>query len=142
MTNVYGREVRNKNFVSRIIEQAKSGQPVTLKLPCDQYATPVNAWDVARAIRLLLNDNHFGIFHVAGADWVSRQDVATSILKYFPDASHQIEAVSTRALGQPADRPLKGGLLANKFTSIFRDFHFGTIDTFVQSVILRPQITA
>jgi dTDP-4-dehydrorhamnose reductase len=113
---------------------------VKLKLPYDQYATPVNAWDVARAIQLLLAGNHFGTFHIAGMDWVSRQDVATSILKCFPDALHQIEAVSTQELCQPANRPLKGGLIADKFKAMFTDFRFGTIDAFVQSVLTRSQV--
>ncbi|MBK7763984.1 MAG: sugar nucleotide-binding protein [Bacteroidetes bacterium] len=40
VTNVYGNEARNKNFVSRIIEQCINKQTLTLKLPFDQYATP------------------------------------------------------------------------------------------------------
>ncbi|MBK8309949.1 MAG: sugar nucleotide-binding protein [Chitinophagaceae bacterium] len=54
VTNVYGDEIRNKNFISRIIEVIKQGDKLNLSLPFDQFATPVNAFDIARVIHQLL----------------------------------------------------------------------------------------
>jgi hypothetical protein len=49
ITNVYGEEPRGKNFVARIAANAQksvNGEPMTLKLPSDQIATPIDAADV------------------------------------------------------------------------------------------------
>ena len=47
VTNVYGDEPRGKNFVARVAanaaKSAADGDPMDLKLPSDQYATPVDA---------------------------------------------------------------------------------------------------
>jgi dTDP-4-dehydrorhamnose reductase len=137
VTNVYGHEVRNKNFVSRIITQCRDGQTLQLKLPKDQYATPVNAWDVARAMLMLLRDKHQGIFHIASTDWMNRVELALHVLKYFPDATYQLECLSTVSLNQPAKRPLRGGLLKEKFSALYPEFLFGNVDMFVKECLAK-----
>ncbi|MCC7030958.1 MAG: SDR family oxidoreductase [Chitinophagaceae bacterium] len=135
VTNVYGNEIRNKNFVARIIEQCIAEQALTLKLPFDQYATPVNAMDVARAMYLLLRDGHQGIFHIAGTDFMNRVDLALRVLKYFPSASYHLESLSTETLQQPALRPLIGGLQKTKFSNLYPDFLFSNVDDYVAAAI-------
>ncbi len=135
ITNVYGHEERNKNFVSRIIEQCKAHQKLTLKLPVDQYATPVNAWDVARAMYLLLQDGEHGIYHIASTDWMNRVELAMNILKYFPRAEYELIPITTAVMQQPAARPLLGGLLKNKFSDKYPSFIFGTVGDFVRAHI-------
>lgn len=132
VTNVYGKEERNKNFVSRIIEQCQANQKLVLKLPLDQYATPVNAWDIARAMYLLLRDQHQGIFHISSTDWMNRVELALNVLKYFPSAEYDLIPMTTTEMKQPAARPLRGGLLKQKFSSLYPDFLFGNVDSFVQ----------
>lgn len=131
ITNVYGDELRNKNFVARIIEQCEEGKALTLTLPYDQYATPVNAWDVARAMLLLLQDRREGVFNIASTDWMNRVDLALNVLKYYPTAEYQLVPISTKDLNQPAARPLRGGLLKNKFSDLYPTFRFSTIDEYV-----------
>ncbi len=132
ITNVYGFEVRNKNFVSRIIEQCKQGVKLTLQLPQDQYATPVNAMDVAKAMWLLLKDNKNGIYHIASTDWMNRVELALTVLKYFPEAIYTLLPRITQELQQPAARPLLGGLLKNKFSLEYPTFLFSNVDDFVK----------
>jgi dTDP-4-dehydrorhamnose reductase len=132
ITNVYGKEARNKNFVSRIIEQCQNKQTLTLNLPQDQYATPVNALDVARAMYILLQDNQCGIFHIASTDWMNRVELANTVLKYFPDANYTMQGILTKDLNQPAARPLLGGLLKTKFSNLYPDFMFSNVDDFVR----------
>lgn len=139
VTNVYGNEERNKNFVSRIVEQCVKQQTLTLNLPFDQYATPVNAWDIARAMYLLLKDQHTGIFHIASTDWMNRVELAQNILKYFPDARYELNPISTTAMKQPAARPLRGGLLKSKFSELYPTFLFGNVDSFVTSEVNKYQ---
>src|SRR5690606_16530504 len=76
ITNVYGNELRNKNFVARIVEQCREGRKLTLKLPYDQFASPVNAWDIARAMYLLLKNKKEGIYHIGGSDYMNRIELA------------------------------------------------------------------
>jgi dTDP-4-dehydrorhamnose reductase len=135
VTNVYGNELRGKNFVARIIDQCVNHQKLTLKLPYDQYASPVNAWDVARAMYLLLRDHKQGIYNIAGTDYLNRVELAERVLKYFPGAEFEMLPVSTDELKQPAARPLKGGFITDKFKGEYPDFVFGTIDTYMQEAI-------
>jgi len=131
ITNVYGDEERGKNFVSRIIDQAKTGQHLTLKLPIDQYATPINAADIARAMFLLLRDAKSGVYNIASTDYVNRVQLALRILKYFPDATYDLFPLTTPELKQPAARPLQGGLKSEKFLRAYPDFVFSTLDDYL-----------
>lgn len=133
VTNVYGNEERNKNFVSRIIEQCQQSQKLTLKLPLDQYATPVNAMDIAKAMFLLLRDKHQGVFHISSTDWMNRVELALTVLKYFPHAEYELIPFTTNELKQPAARPLRGGLLHTKFANLYPTFLFSNVDDFVRS---------
>jgi dTDP-4-dehydrorhamnose reductase len=135
ITNVYGNEERNKNFVSRIIEQAADGKHLNLTLPYDQYATPVNAYDIARALELLLIDNKSGVYHIASTDFLNRVELALRLLKYFPNATYDLKAISTKELNQPAARPLIGGLITRKFSSEYPEFLFTNVDDFVRTKI-------
>ena len=135
VTNVYGNEIRNKNFVARIVEQCKEGKKLTLKLPYDQFASPANAWDIARAMYLLLKDRKEGIYHIAGSDYMNRVELALRVISYFPDATYDLIPVSTEELNQPAARPLLGGFVKQKFSAEYPDFLFGTVDSYVQSLL-------
>ncbi len=131
ITNVYGNEIRGKNFIARIIEQCVAGQKLTLRLPYDQFATPTNAWDIARAMFVLLRDGKSGIYHICSSDFMNRVELALRVLQYFPDAEYELIPVSTDQLNQPARRPLIGGFVKLKFSKEYPDFLFGTVDSFL-----------
>lgn len=133
ITNVYGDEARNKNFIARLVDQFQEGKTLELRLPYDQYATPANAWDIARALALLIADNKTGVYHIAGTDWVSRVQLAQRVLKYFPDNASTIEGISTEELAPPANRPLLGGLVAAKFLAEYPGFEFGNVDDYLRA---------
>lgn len=135
ITNVYGDEIRNKNFIARIIEKAKNKEKISLKLPIDQYATPINAADIARALYLLLKDNHKGVFNISSTDYLNRCQLAERILSYFSDLKIEREFVFTKELNQSADRPLQGGLKNLKFMSLYPDFNFTSVDNYLASKI-------
>ncbi len=132
VTNVYGDEVRGKNFVARIVEQCVNKQKLTLKLPYDQYASPANAWDIARAMYLLLRDNKQGIYHIASTDYLNRVELALRVLSYFPDAAYDLIPISTEDMKQPAPRPLLGGFVKMKFSNEYPEFLFGNIDSYLR----------
>ena len=135
VTNVYGNEARGKNFVARIIDQCKNKQKLTLKLPFDQYASPTNAWDIARAMFVLLRDGKTGIYHTGGTDYMNRVELALRVLSYFPEAEYDLIPISTEELKQPAARPLLGGFVKMKFSNEYPEFMFGNVDSYLKDVL-------
>lgn len=133
VTNVYGDEARGKNFVARIVDQCRNGQMLTLKLPYDQFASPTNAFDIARAMFVLLRDNKDGIYHIGSTDYMNRVELALRVLQYFPAAQYDLIPVSTEELKQPAARPLRGGFIRMKFSSEYPDFLFSNVDDYLRA---------
>jgi dTDP-4-dehydrorhamnose reductase len=135
VTNVYGNEARGKNFVARIVEQCRNGQKLTLKLPYDQYASPANAWDIARAMYVLLRDGKKGVYHISSTDYLNRVELALRVLQYYPKAEYDLIPMSTAELNQPAARPLLGGFVKMKFSNEYPEFLFGNIDSYMREVM-------
>ena len=131
ITNVYGDEERDKNFVTRIAKACIQGDDLKLKLPIDQYATPVNASDVARALFLLARDSKFGIYNIASTDFFNRVELVEKILSHFPNNKISYQSVTTAELEQPAARPLKGGLKTDKFMGEYPDFVFSNVNEYL-----------
>jgi dTDP-4-dehydrorhamnose reductase len=132
ITNVYGEEIRGKNFVAFLCREAQSGKKTKLKLPSDQYATPVNALDVGRIASLLIKDRKSGIYHVAPDEYLSRVELADKVLSYYPNNKIDIVALPTSELGQAAARPLKGGLKNDKIKREYPGFQFSTVDDYMR----------
>ncbi len=131
VTNVYGDEIRDKNFVSRIVKKATQGKTLQLKLPKDQYATPTNANDIARALQQLLLDAHEGVYHLSGLEYMNRVDLALEVLSHFPEVSYELLPISTASLQQKAPRPLRAGLLRLKFSDLYPEFRWTTVSRYV-----------
>jgi dTDP-4-dehydrorhamnose reductase len=131
VTNIYGHEARGKNFVARIVQQCKEGATLSLRLPYDQFASPTNAMDIARAMYLLLRDSKEGVYHIGGTDYMNRVTLALRVLKHFPAAKYAIDPLSTASLNQPAARPLNGGFVTAKFSAEYPDFLFSNVDDFL-----------
>lgn len=134
ITNVYGHEERGKNFVVRLAQNMQKGEPMTLNLPYDQYATPANAYDIARAISVLLADNKTGIYHFGSTDYLNRVQLAKKVAHYFGHAGVKINGISTQSMNQPANRPLLGGFSMAKFISEYPDFDFSSVDDFLKDL--------
>lgn len=140
VTNIYGDEERGKNFIARILDQIFEGKRLTLNLPSDQLATPINAHDIARCLHLLLRDNKNGIYNIASTDLMSRVQLCLRILSYFPYAEYDMYAKPTHELNQKAKRPLMGGLLNTKFMNDYPEFVFTTVDEYVRAKKERSQL--
>lgn len=135
VTNVYGNEARGKNFVARIVDQCIQQKKLTLKLPYDQYACPTNARDIARAMYVLLRDSKQGIYHIGGTDYMNRVQLSLRILQYFPDAQYDLIPMNTEELNQPANRPLLGGFITQKFNREYPDMLFGNVDSYLKAYL-------
>ena len=132
ITNVYGDEIRGKNFIAFLKKTAISGEEKELQLPKDQYATPINAADIGKILCCLLLDNKAGIYHLASKDYVNRVELAEKVLAHFPNHKVKIRGVQTAELGQAAPRPLKGGLNTDKIQSEYPEFEFLTVDKYME----------
>jgi len=110
-------------------------EKLQLKLPFDQYATPVNAYDVARAVFELIVNDKSGVYNINSTDYLNRVELAEKILSHFPEAKYDMEKISTADLQQPAQRPLKGGLKNDKFMNEFPEFMFTTVDEYLDKFV-------
>ncbi len=136
ITNVYGDDKQGKNFLVRIVQQCQQEDtPLFLRLPFDQFATPINARDIARAMFHLIDDKKTGIYHLASTDYMNRVELATRITSSFPNGQcKNIESVDSVTLKQRAKRPLFAGLLKLKFTSEYPAFVFTNVDDYLISI--------
>jgi dTDP-4-dehydrorhamnose reductase len=117
-TVVYGYAAHVRaNFVLWLLGQLKSGQRV--RIVDDQIGSPTLADNLAEMVIALAGSNVGGIFNTAGADVLSRLDFSKQIAETFGLDASLIDPTTTAALGQAAPRPLKAGLLMDKFCSAF-----------------------
>ena len=132
ITNVYGDEIRGKNFVAFLIKTAINGEEKHLRLPMDQFATPINAADIGKILCELLKDNKQGVYHLASDEYINRVELAGKVLEHYPASKIKIEPKTTKELGQAAPRPLKGGLKTDKIKSEYPGFEFSTVDDYME----------
>jgi len=132
ITNVYGNEIRGKNFIAFLVKTARSGEERTLRLPEDQLATPINAADIGKFLCLLLQYGKTGIYNLASDEYVSRVELARKVLAYFPKAKVKVEGEATKNLNQAAPRPLRGGLKNDKIKKEFPGQSFMSVDDYMK----------
>lgn len=133
VTNVYGEESRGKNFVVRLIKQAKAGQRIDLDIPQDQFATPVYSFDIARSIELVLGSKSATIFHVAGTDYYNRFQLAQKVLAYVPGHQVYIRPQKSGGGSQSAVRPLRGGLVNKRLYDFDPLLTYVNVDAFASA---------
>jgi dTDP-4-dehydrorhamnose reductase len=102
-SSVYGVDVHRRNFVVRFVDQLTAGRPMAV--PDDQFGSPTQTEDLARATRLLVDAGRRGTFHATGPDYVARAAFAARICDRFGLDPSLIVARPARTLGQPAPRP-------------------------------------
>src|SRR5262249_5131661 len=107
-TWVYGPERQGKNFAYQLAKTLSQGKP--LVCPSDQGSNPSYRPDVARAVIGLTEAGRTGLVHVAGPEWVDRPRFARTLANGFGLDPGLIVPKTTAELGQPAARPLNGGL--------------------------------
>jgi dTDP-4-dehydrorhamnose reductase len=67
--------------VAKIINQIKNPQTKEIKVITDQIGSPTFAKDLIKAIKILIQENRTGIFHMANTGIVSRYEVAKFIVE-------------------------------------------------------------
>lgn len=131
VTNVFGEELRGKNFISRIAQLAIEQEELELRLPVDQFANPTYAGDIAEAIQLLVTHKKVGIYHFGGLEYMNRVNLAQKVLDHYNNNTVTIKAVATTSLNQAAMRPLRGGFINMKFLQEFPYFRFTSVSSYL-----------
>jgi len=119
-TNVlYGCGEKVKaNFFLWVWEKLKDGEK--LKVVDDQYNNPTLAFNLAGIVKEAIDAKIFGLYHIGGADWLSRFEFAQKIALSFGFNKEKIEPIKTSILEQIAPRPLRGGLRIDRARKAFK----------------------
>lgn len=106
----------NVSFIDWVKNSLKEKKEI--KIVDDQISNTTLASNLSKNIKVLLDSNKNGIWHVAGSEITSRFDMAHTIAKTYNLDSSLIKSIKTKELNQDAARPLNGGLLVSKVKEI------------------------
>jgi dTDP-4-dehydrorhamnose reductase len=129
-TNVLYGHARNvrMNFIDWVYQSLKNGD--SIKIVDDQYNNPTLASNLAEAsIEAALADTT-GILHIAGADYLSRYEIAVKVARHFGFPVDLIKKTTTVAINQKAKRPNRAGLKIDKARSLLKTKLLGLDDGF------------
>jgi dTDP-4-dehydrorhamnose reductase len=93
----------NRGFNEQLRLAWKSGQK--MKLFTDEFRCPIFAGETARAVWELVNRNRSGLFHVAGAEKLSRWQIGQLLAKRWPELKVNIEPGSAKGFPGPPRAP-------------------------------------
>ena len=82
----------------------------------DQVGSPTYTTDLAAAVRILLEGNHRGVFHVTNRGTCSWYDFAAKIVELAGMTSVTIHPISSGDLDRKARRPAYSVLSTQKFS--------------------------
>jgi dTDP-4-dehydrorhamnose reductase len=85
----------------RSLQQAGQG----MKLFTDEFRCPIPAVETARAVWELAGKNCAGIYHVAGAEKLSRWEIGRLLVKRWPEITAEIQPGSVKDFPGPARAP-------------------------------------
>ena len=80
----------NRGFNEQLHKSLASGQG--MKLFTDEFRCPLHAGETARAVWELVENNCAGIYHVAGAEKLSRFQIGQLLIQRWPDVKTQLES--------------------------------------------------
>lgn len=93
----------NRSFTEQLAEARKAGR--TLRLFTDEFRNPIHARFTARAAWDLMLQEAEGLFHVAGADRLSRWQIGELLARHRPAITPPIEPESLKAYQGPPRAP-------------------------------------
>ncbi len=105
-----------KDFVRRIKEKMEKGEEV--KAVIDHIFTPTFIDDIASALKLLLETNLTGIYHVVGSQSLSTYDAANLIAQMFSQKARITPETRSEYFKEKAFRPFKLRLKNDKITKL------------------------
>lgn len=115
-SQLYGFDHRQKNFAVKIILNMRNNRKVSAAY--DLYSTPTYAGVLSEGIVRLLEKNKQGIFHIAGAEFISRYEYVNKISDFFGLNKELIIRCKLSDLNLKAKRPKKAGLDTSKMREV------------------------
>lgn len=111
---VYGTSetISRSNFLLLVKENLEKNK--TLQVVTDQFRTPTLAEDFIEGIRMVYETGKTGVFHIAGAEYISIFNFAEKIAEVFGLDKNLLIPVTTEFLNPIAPRPLLGGFNISK----------------------------
>ncbi|OYV96501.1 MAG: dTDP-4-dehydrorhamnose reductase, partial [Planctomycetia bacterium 21-64-5] len=103
------------NFVDTMLRLARQGKH--LRVVADQHCTPSCVPHVARAVLFLLENRHFGTYHVVNGGATNWHDFACEIFR-LAGLSVTIERITTAEYGARAPRPSYSVLDTGKYHAL------------------------
>jgi dTDP-4-dehydrorhamnose reductase len=89
----------NRGFNEDLRLALRSGRP--MKLFTDEFRSPIPAVETTRAVWELAEKNCAGIYHVAGAEKLSRWQIGQLLVKRWPEVTAKIESGSAKDFPGP-----------------------------------------
>jgi dTDP-4-dehydrorhamnose reductase len=108
---IYGG--KGRNFARTILEKARTEK--ILRIVDDQFGTPTYTVDLSNAVRLLVEGDHTGLFHVTNRGKTSWYEYALKILEYAGISNVEVEPIKSGQLDRKAARPHYSVLSCQKF---------------------------
>jgi dTDP-4-dehydrorhamnose reductase len=124
------------NFVLWLLGRLRAGERA--RIVEDQIGSPTLADNLAEMCLALARSGHVGVFNTVGADVVSRYEFARRVALAFGLDPAQIDPIATASLNQLAPRPLRAGLLMDKFRATFPEVPVLGVDEGL--AVLRDQL--
>ncbi len=113
---LFGKGVNVRpNFVTWLIGELRQGRRV--RIVNDQIGTPSFAPDVAEAIHRLLQNEAYGVYHIASPESLSRYEFALKIADVFDLDKQLIQEITTKQLNQKAPRPVNSSFSIDKLVN-------------------------
>jgi dTDP-4-dehydrorhamnose reductase len=90
----------NRSFNEQLRRSLQTGQGMTLFM--DEFRSPIFAGETARAVWELAEKNGAGIFHVAGAEKLSRFQIGQLLVSRWPEIKTEIQSGLAKEFAGPA----------------------------------------
>lgn len=117
-TILYGKAPNVRpSFVAWLVGKLECGESV--RVVDDQIGSPTMADNLAQMLLALLDSGYGGVYNTVGDSIIDRHAFSVLAAELFSLDFSLIERIKTSELNQPAPRPLKAGLVMEKFK---RDF--------------------
>ena len=104
------------NFTIWSLKTLAAGAP--LRVFADQWGNPTYVPDLARTLIELCQAEASGLFHMGGATFMTRHDLALALADFFDLDSALVQPVPTGEVGLKAERPLRSGLKTDTLEAI------------------------
>jgi dTDP-4-dehydrorhamnose reductase len=117
-TNVlygFGKSVKPDFFLSLLDKLSKNEK---IKIVTDQFNNPTLVDNLSLCILEMVKKDVFGVYHIAGSEYLSRYEFAVKVAESFNLDKNNILPTKTEDLQQKATRPFKGGLKTDRAQKI------------------------